>query len=436
MIRAAFTALLAAGLTAATVPETLEARLERASKALQSGDARGAVEHFIAASREAPHTPALHLAAAEALARSGRSGEAVPFLQRAARLGGVGSLKRLEDAFAASLTVAGVTAAIDALKANASPLTGGRVAWTLEEKDLIPENVAWDPEHDVFYVGSLYKRKIVKVGRDGAVSDFVPQAGSGIWAVLGMKVEPRRRELWANACNPMEPTPPMVPDDPETRGRTGVFRFDLRSGRLVGKHVTGSREAPVCFNDLVITPDGGAWLSAGPDGIWRVTPGTESPVRVVEYQGFVNGIAASDDGALIFLADHLRGVQVMQAATREVRALRLPEDVTLSGIDGLYVRGRTLVAVQNGLGSSPNQVAQAELDPSLSQVTCHAVLDRNRPEFDIPTTGVLVKDELFYVASSQLRAFDGGVIWPPERLTKSTILRTPLAGPGCRTAKG
>src|SRR5688572_5898013 len=216
MIRAALAALLAAGLSAATVTDTLEARLQRGSKALLSGDAKGAVEDFVAASHEAPHTPGLHLAAAEALARAGKPAEAVPYLQRAARLGGVGNQKRLEEAFAESGSVTGVAAALEALKANGAPVARGRVAWALEEKDLIPESVAWDPAHDVFYVGSMYKRKIVKVDRGGRASDFVPQAGSGLLSVVGMKVDPRRRELWANACNLMEPLPPMVPEDPET----------------------------------------------------------------------------------------------------------------------------------------------------------------------------------------------------------------------------
>ena len=73
---------------------------------------------------------------------------------------------------------------------------------------------------------------------------------------------------------------------------------------------------------------------------------------------------------------------------------------------------------------------QAELTPSLDAVTCVAVLDRNRPEFDIPTTGVLVGNELFYVASSQLRRFsEDKTIFPREKLTESVIIRTPLQLP-------
>jgi hypothetical protein len=221
----------------------------------------------------------------------------------------------------------------------------------------------------------------------------------------------------------------MVPDDAATRGQGGVFRYDLRTGKLIGKYVVGWAMAPRCFNDLAFAPDGTVYLSSGPDGIYQVRPGATRAELFSEYASFVNGIATSEDGQLLMLGDY-RGAHVMDVATRIARPIVVPEGETLAGIDGLYVRGRTLVAVQNGLRSRPARVVQAELTPSLDRVSCLAVLDRNRPEFDIPTTGVLVGNELFYVASSQLRRFnDDKTIFPNDKLTESVVIRTPLQLP-------
>ena len=108
----------------------------------------------------------------------------------------------------------------------------------------------------------------------------------------------------------------------------------------------------------------------------------------------------------------------------------MPAAETLAGIDGLYLRGSTLVAVQNGLRARPARVIQAELTPSFDAVTCFTVLDRNRPEFDIPTTGVLVEQDLYYIASSQLRRFnEDKTIFPLDKLTESVVIRTPLQLP-------
>jgi hypothetical protein len=221
----------------------------------------------------------------------------------------------------------------------------------------------------------------------------------------------------------------MMPDDPATRGQGGVFRYDLRTGALIRKYIVGWAMAPRCFNDLAFSPDGSVYLSSGPNGIYRVTPHATRAELFSEHPSFINGIAASNDGRHLFLGD-MRGAQVMDIATRTVRPIGVPAGETLAGIDGLYVRGSTLVAVQNGLRSRPARVIQAELTPSLDAVTCLAVLDRNRPEFDIPTTGVLVGQDLYYVASSQLRRFNADkTIFPGHQLTESVIIRTPLQLP-------
>jgi hypothetical protein len=313
-----------------------------------------------------------------------------------------------------------------------APLSRGVVAFRLSDRELIPESVAFDPVDGSYYVGSLYKRKIVKIGAEGRESDFVAQAQDGLWAVLGMKLDADRRELWANACNLADRQPPMIPDDETTRGQGGVFRYDLKTGRLLARYLAGSKAAPRCFNDLVLTPDGVAYLSCGPDGVYRVRRDEPRPELLAEPAGFINGIAASDDGRLLFLADHERGVQVMDLATRAVRPLRVPAGETLAGVDGLYVRGRTLVAIQNGRRNRPERLLQAELSASLDVVTCFTVLERGRPDYDIPTTGVLVGSDIVYVASSQMRRFnEDKTIFPREKLTESVIVRTPLKIP-CR----
>ena len=41
------------------------------------------------------------------------------------------------------------------------------VAFRVDERDLIPEGLAHDPVTGDFFLGSLFKRKIVRVGRRG-----------------------------------------------------------------------------------------------------------------------------------------------------------------------------------------------------------------------------------------------------------------------------
>lgn len=404
----------------------LEDRLARASAAFARGDWDAAEAHYRAALPEMAQAPSLLLKLAETSARRGRGPEALSWLERAAALGIGGIPPSLEGALGTPTQATRWRAVRARLARNREPLARGVVAFTLAERDLIPESVAFDPVDGAFYVGSLRKRKIVRVERSGHASDLVPTARDGLWAVVGMKLHPTRRELWANACS-VATGPPMQPAEPESDGSGALFRFGLPDGRLLGRYSLSGAAQRVCFNDLVFAANGSAYLSSGPDGIYQLAPGAEPLRRLVAYDGIVNGIAASDDGRYLFLADQRRGVVRLEPATGALLPLGVPPQATLAGIDGLYVRGRTLAGIQNGLAGVPERALQAWLDPGLGRAECVAVLDRAHPAFDIPTTGVLVGSELYYVASSQLSAFgpaQAPAAW--ERLHESTVLRTPL----------
>src|SRR5512137_1075990 len=47
-------------------------------------------------------------------------------------------------------------------------------AFVTQEKDLVPEGLAYDSTRDVFYLSSLNRRKIVQITPESRTSDFVP----------------------------------------------------------------------------------------------------------------------------------------------------------------------------------------------------------------------------------------------------------------------
>ncbi|HEY6553938.1 MAG TPA: hypothetical protein VI669_11325, partial [Vicinamibacteria bacterium] len=320
-----------------------------------------------------------------------------------------------------------VRALLSRFHGNIAAVVRSTTAFSLAEKDLMPESVAYDAADGTFYVGSLYRRKIVAV-RAGVARDFVATKAFGLGAVLGMKLDPTRRELLANTCHGAEP-PVLLDTEAERRGEAALHRYDLRTGKLVRAYRTGSRTQPVCFNDLALTPEGDVYLSTGPSGVFRVSRARDQLELFAPTPGlFVNGIAASADGRRLYLADWARGVVVLDVATREMQALATP-GATLVGIDGLYVHGQSLVGIQNGIAGGPDRVVQAFLDASGSRVTCVVLLERNHPAYDTPTTGVIVGGDLYYVAGSQLNRLDAaGRPLPLDQLRESVVLKLPLRG--------
>jgi hypothetical protein len=104
-----------------------------------------------------------------------------------------------------------------------------RIAFTIPEKDLIPEGIAYDPVTKSFFVSSTHKRKIVRVDAGGRCTDFTSEAQEGLAGVVGMRVDARRRLLWAVSSDAGEDMP-MKNMVAAERDRSAVFKYDLRTG--------------------------------------------------------------------------------------------------------------------------------------------------------------------------------------------------------------
>ena len=60
---------------------------------------------------------------------------------------------------------------VERAKQHFPAVAAARVAMTTEERDLIPEGLAWDSRREVFYLSSLHRKKIVQITPDSHVSD-------------------------------------------------------------------------------------------------------------------------------------------------------------------------------------------------------------------------------------------------------------------------
>jgi hypothetical protein len=399
---------------------------QRASAAYDAGRYDEAARLYGDVVRALPRSTSARINAARAFARAANADDALAQLGTAVDFG-----VRFDPADAAWTTLRAdprFTRLESSMRARTSPLVRSTTAFLLD-KELIPENIAWDPVTRAFFVGSMYKAKIIRIAADGTVTDFVPSRRDGLLSVLGMKVDPVRRELWAAAGN-FGDRPPMQVPDPSTVGKGGLFRFDADSGKLIRSYFGpgGTAAEPMAFNDLVLTPEGDVYATAGLHGIWRIRKGADAIEPYVAPRGsFFNGIAITPDGKTLFGASHFEGVMRIDVATKAVSVLDLPPGVALGGIDGLYVYDNSLVAIQNG--TDPIRVVRAWMNPEMTRVTRFAVLEQEHPLTDMPLTGAIVGDDLYYVGRSQLRAFDGPKIWAADRLKESTILKLPLEAP-------
>lgn len=284
------------------------------------------------------------------------------------------------------------------------------VAFRLSDKELIPEGIAYDAASKTFFLGSIAKKKIVMIDANKTVSDFVPSGQDELGEVLGMKVF--NGSLWA--CSNM----------PES-GKAMVHQFDIASRKLIKKWTLNIPTEKHLFNDLVVLNAKEAMVTDTDAGsLYSVDDASSDPKLFLQdvRLRYINGITTTPDNEFL-MVNALTGFLKISVATKEISLLPFKGYYSM-GIDGLYWYKQSLIGIQNI--SFPAAVNQYSLNATFSEVLTAKVLVSNHPDWEIPTTGVIVSDWLYYIANSQVLNYDMGAVKDPTKLKEVLVMRVSL----------
>jgi sugar lactone lactonase YvrE len=293
------------------------------------------------------------------------------------------------------------------------------LAFYLPEKDLLPESIAYDARDGSFYVGSTRKGKIVRVDRNQVTSDFIAPRRDGLWSVIGIKIHPTRRILWACSVDGRKLEGHRQGD----HTASGIFAFNLDTGKLIRKWVLDAPGEQHFFNDLVVTRGNDVYathMRADPS-VYRIAQKDQKLEVFAAPAGLrePNGIAITPDERTLYVAG-ADGIIAIDVATKKSRPVQAPEGEKTGGIDGLYYYHASL------LGIRENSVDRYRLDDTGARITLTEVLEQNHPLMNVPTTGVLVGDEFYYVANAQFNAVKDDGTLDTAALTEPAILKLTL----------
>ena len=302
---------------------------------------------------------------------------------------------------------------------NSSPVNNSKLAYTLSEKGIIAEGVAYDDVTKTLFISSIYKRKIIAIDSTGKITDFIPSGYDGIQGVIGMEVDPDRRQLWACSAWTRRKKPSGKMDQ-----YSGIYKFNLDNGKLIKKYLLQDTLDRL-VNDITIHSNGTAFITESLQGkVFMIQPEKDSLELFVDsdHYYYANGITLSDNEKKLFVA-HFSGIDQINLNTLEVNRLKTPNNITLGAIDGLAFFNNSLIAHQSNLGG----VFRYYLDENQDSIASVNVIESSNPYFEIPTTGEIAGNEYYYIANAQLRRFDeNDVIFPDEKLDSVYILKTTL----------
>jgi hypothetical protein len=271
----------------------------------------------------------------------------------------------------------------------------------------------------VFYLSSLSKHKIVRLATDGSVKDFKSSQQDGLGETLGMKVDSKRRYLWV--------TSDLFEADPK-ESRFALYQYDLNTGALRFKHAS-AKGAEGFLNDVALNSKGEAFTTNTATGeVFHAYPDHDGlePFLPRDSVGQANGIALSPDDKVLFVAGWI-GVTRVDVATKQFKLLSKPLNISDAGLDGLYFYQGALVGIQNP-DLHPSRVVRYVLNAQMNAITRAEVLETYNPLFDIPTTGTIVGDSLYFMGNTQIDKMKGenGAMPPLSELNDIQILKLKL----------
>jgi len=327
--------------------------------------------------------PAIELQIAKTYAAGGQYPDAIERLRKLVGAN-LGFDPSRDPDFAKLQDTAEFRSIMDEVRRQTPPVHNSRPIMTLDVRDVRPENIAFDTNRNALLLGNTARFEIVKCAVAGGCVPLVnPKPGENSYA-LGLKLNQGADEVWATDNTPEG---------------ASLRCYDLKAGKLLrtasirGKHV---------FNDLAVSSTSAVYVTDTAEGsVYQLSPGTTAFQKIAPQHTFTaaNGIAISPDGRLLYVSTWEDGIDVIDIWSGAVAPMIHPGDVCLAFIDGLYAIHGSLIAIQNG--PMLPRIVEFRMDPSQSQITAMRILERRNPAFNGITTGVIVHDDLYYVANPQ-----------------------------------
>lgn len=269
--------------------------------------------------------------------------------------------------------------------------------YTLQEKDLVPEGIAYSKKENAFFLTSIAKSKIIRVDRkSGEQTDFIRNNEYGYAPGAGIIIDEEQNALYAIGGYYRRPD-----------SLTSLYKFDLVTKKLIHRYNIEDKGEHY-LNDLALDQKGNLYLTDTKGASIYFLERNKDSLRLF-YRSkeieFPNGITLSDDGTKIYIASTTKGVRVLEISSKKI--MNGIDTLGISqGIDGLKFKNGHLFAVQNGSRKNEPNFRKLILNKEQDNIVGHKVIDSGHPNLSDPLTLCFMEKRAVVIGTSNLRYYD------------------------------
>lgn len=283
-----------------------------------------------------------------------------------------------------------------------APFGEGSVAFELPASDLLLDSMTYDPLAKTFLFGSARDGKVYRRKADGSLDAWTEPDPEHGGAVTALAVDARNNALWVATAG----IPHFQGFRAAQAGKAGLVKYDLRNGRRLAAFAFPDDRLPHVPAVMAVAGNGQLFIGEGLRGqLFQFDGERIKPLLAEPKLGGIRGLTLSADGKTLYFADVDQGVFGLNLVRNSAFDVKLPNNVVLAGIEGLYPYENQLVAVQSGM--MPRRVMRLELAEDGMSITQGTPIEANNPAFEAPTWGVVQGDDLYFIANSQRKHYDG-----------------------------
>ncbi len=426
-------------LAMAALPATLSFPLDRAHfialdrKAREQAnhqDWKGLRETLVEMGREMPApTPAYMLRMASVETHMGNKTVAIRWMERYAAMGLKYDVAQDDDLMPLTADPA-FASVVQEMNERTKPVQKAEAVCTIPQPDLMPEDLTFDRTTGTFVVSSIQHHTLYRVtlpkagGTECTLREITSDNQVRRWPVLAVSADATRSLLWVTASA----IPGFTGFPKEDEGKAALFALDDASGKIVRRFDLASG-GPGVLGDMSVADDGTVYVSDSiGGGVYRVRGDLKTAVLEKIAGDFFSPqtpvLAA--DGRRIFVADYSMGIGVVDLTkpnpSAQLKYLAHPETVAVTGLDGLYLSGDSLIGIQNG--TDPARVMRYHLNPAQTEITSGEVVEQATERLG-ESTHVIGLDGWLYISANVgwNKIDDHGRLKPGERFTAPLLLR-------------